>query len=187
MVHLSHPYMTIGKSIALTRQTFVSKITFLPFNMLSRFVIAFFSKEQVSFNFMPAVTICSDFGAQENKVCHCFHCFPIYLTWILITCWIVLGGTSGKESACQCKRLRRWSSGSWVRKIPWRRKWQPIPVFLPGESHGQRSLTGYSPWGRKESDTTEHPHTLLLLLLLSSLVVWPWADEWGNHVRFLHH
>ena len=43
----------------------------------------------------------------------------------------------------------------WVRKIPWRRKWHPIPVFLPGESHGQRSLEGYSPWGHKELDTTE--------------------------------
>ena len=43
----------------------------------------------------------------------------------------------------------------WVRKLPWRRKKQPTPVFLPGESHGQRSLVGYSPWGCKESDTTE--------------------------------
>ena len=43
----------------------------------------------------------------------------------------------------------------WVGKIPWRRKWQPTPVFLPGESHGQRSLAGYSPQGHKESDTTE--------------------------------
>ena len=43
----------------------------------------------------------------------------------------------------------------WVGKIPWRRKWQPTPVFLPGESHGQRSLVGYSPWGPKESDMTE--------------------------------
>ena len=43
----------------------------------------------------------------------------------------------------------------WVRKVPWRRKWQPPPVFLPGEFHGQRSLAGYRPWGRKESDTTE--------------------------------
>ena len=40
----------------------------------------------------------------------------------------------------------------WVRKIFWRRAWQPTPVFLPGKSHGQRSLTGYSPWGHKESD-----------------------------------
>ena len=43
----------------------------------------------------------------------------------------------------------------WVGKIPWRRKLQPTPVFLPGESHGQRILSGYSPWGRKELDMTE--------------------------------
>ena len=43
----------------------------------------------------------------------------------------------------------------WIWKILWRRAWQPTPVFLPGESHGQRSLAGYSPWGRKESDTAE--------------------------------
>ena len=47
----------------------------------------------------------------------------------------------------------------WVGKIPWRRAWQPTPVFLPGESHGQRSLEGYSPWGCKESDTTEQIST----------------------------
>ena len=46
-------------------------------------------------------------------------------------------------------------SDPWVRKIPWRRKWQPSPVFLSGESHGQRSPVGCSPWGHKESDTTE--------------------------------
>ena len=46
----------------------------------------------------------------------------------------------------------------WARKIPWRRKWQPTPVLLPGKFHGQRSLVGYSPWGRKESDTTEQLH-----------------------------
>ena len=60
---------------------------------------------------------------------------------------------SGKESACQCRRRR---FDPWVRKIPWRRKWQSTPVFLPGESRGQRSLAGYSPWGDKESDITEH-------------------------------
>ena len=45
-----------------------------------------------------------------------------------------------------------------VGKIPWRRKWQPTPVLLPGETHGGRSLVGYSPWGCKESDTTERLH-----------------------------
>ena len=58
----------------------------------------------------------------------------------------------GKESTCQC---RRGKLNPWVRKIPWRRAWQPIPVFLPGESHGQRSLAGFSPWGHKEPDVTE--------------------------------
>ena len=43
----------------------------------------------------------------------------------------------------------------WVRKVPWRRAWQPTPVFLPGESHGQRSLAGYGPWGCTESDTID--------------------------------
>ena len=57
---------------------------------------------------------------------------------------------SGKESACQCKRC---GFNPWSRKIPWRRTWQPTPVFLPGKSHGQRSLAGYSPWTRKEWDT----------------------------------
>ena len=46
----------------------------------------------------------------------------------------------------------------WVRKIPWRSKWQPSPVLLPGKSHRRRSLVGYSPWGCKESDTAEQLH-----------------------------
>ena len=79
VVQLSHQYMIIGKTIGLTRQIFVSKVTSLLFNMLSRFVIAFLPRSKRLLNFMAAVTICSDFGAQENKVCHCFHCFPIYL------------------------------------------------------------------------------------------------------------
>ena len=75
MVQLSHPYMTTGKTIALTIQTFVSQGMSLFFNMLSRFVIAFLPRRK-SLNFIAAVTIHSDFGAQENKVCHCFHFFP---------------------------------------------------------------------------------------------------------------
>ena len=54
----------------------------------------------------------------------------------------------------------------WVGKIPWRRAWQPTSVFLPGESHGQRSLAGYSPWGRTESYTTERPALSLFILPL---------------------
>ena len=61
-----------------------------------------------------------------------------------------------KEPACQC---RRCLFDPWVGKIPWRREWQSTPVFLSGESHGQRSLVDYNPWGCKESDMTEHAHT----------------------------
>ena len=56
------------------------------------------------------------------------------------------------ESACQCRRQR---FDPWIGKIPWKRKWQPTPVFLPGEVVGQRSLVDYRPWGHKESDMTE--------------------------------
>ena len=66
------------------------------------------------------------------------------------------------ESQPICLQCRRLGFDPWVGKIPWRREWQPTPVLLPGESHGQRSLVGYSPWGHKESDMTErltHTHT----------------------------
>ena len=66
MVHLSHPYMTTGKTTALTIQTFAGKVMSLLFNMLSRLDIAF--KEQASFNFMAIVTIYNDFEAPQNKV-----------------------------------------------------------------------------------------------------------------------
>ena len=69
IVQFSHPYMTTGKTIALTRWTFVGKVMSLLFNMLSMLVIS--SKEQVSFNCMAVVTICSDFGDQTNKISHC--------------------------------------------------------------------------------------------------------------------
>ena len=66
---------------------------------------------------------------------------------------------SSKEPACQCRRHRRHGFNPWIRKIPWSRKWRSIPVFLPGEFYGQRSPVGFSPWGCKESDMIEHPHT----------------------------
>ena len=52
-------------------------------------------------------------------------------------------------------QFRKPGFDPWVVKVPWRREWLPIPVFLPGEFHGQRSVAGYSPWDRKKSDTTE--------------------------------
>ena len=65
----------------------------------------------------------------------CFSTMSVELWWL-----------HAKESACQCRRCR---IDPWVWKIPWRRKWLPTPVFLSGESHGQRDLEGYSPWGHK--------------------------------------
>ena len=79
---------------------------------------------------------------------YCYHIFPSF-TWLPRR-------YSGKQSACQCRRRKRHEFDPWVRRIPWSRKWQTAPVFLPGKSHGQRSLGGYSPWGCKESDMTEH-------------------------------
>ena len=63
------------------------------------------------------------------------------MNWPKWTWWL-----NSKESTCQC---RRHQFDPWIGKIPWRKKWQPTPVFLPGKSHGQRSLVGYSPWGCK--------------------------------------
>ena len=61
-----------------------------------------------------------------------------------------------------CLECGRPGFDPWVGKIPWRRKWQPTPVFMPGKSHGLRSPVGYSPWGCKESDTTERLHFISL-------------------------
>ena len=71
-------------------------------------------------------------------------------------------GNDGKEPTCQCRRYKTCGFDPWVRKIPWRRAWQPTPMFLCEESHGQRSLASYSPWGPEEPDATaatEHTHT----------------------------
>ena len=81
---------------------------------------------------------------------HSHHTYSRNLVICLVT-WLPWWLRS--ESIClQC---RRPGFDPWVGKSPWRRKWQPTPVFLPGKSHGWRSLVGYSPWGCKESDTTE--------------------------------
>ena len=82
---------------------------------------------------------------KERLIFIVYHCALFGLPWRL-------------RSIClQCGRPR---FDPWVGKIPWRRKQQPTPVLLPGKSHGWRSLVGYSPWGCKESDTTEPVHSL---------------------------
>ena len=97
---------------------------------------------------------------------------------------------NGKESACQC---RRHGFNPWVGKIPWKRKWQPTWVFLPGKSHGQRSLVGYSPWGHKKVRhdlATKHQQTIRLLINAISFSrgsSWPRSRTWVSHIagRFL--
>ena len=70
---------------------------------------------------------------------------------------------TGKESTYQCRKHKRSGLDPWVKKIPWRKKWQPAPIFFPGRPHGQRNLVGYSPCSCKELDTIEwlitHTHT----------------------------
>ena len=70
------------------------------------------------------------------------------------------GAVSGKESTCQCRRLKRCRFDPWVRKTPWRRKWQSTPVLWPGEFHRQKTLVS-CPRGTKESDMPKYTHTLL--------------------------
>ena len=82
---------------------------------------------------------------------------------LAISAYVIFRCLSGKESICQCRRLRRHRSDTWDGKIPWSRTWLPTPVLLPGKFRGQRSLAGYCPWGHKELDMTErltdHTHT----------------------------
>ena len=79
---------------------------------------------------------------------------------------IMLCGLPQWLGGLQCKRCRRPRLNPWVGKIPWRRAWQPTPIFLPGEFHGQWSLAGYSPWACHITDTTEateHAHMHITL------------------------
>ena len=96
--------------------------------------------------------------------------------------YLMFLGSESKESACNM----RDGFNPWVAKSPWRREWPPTPVFVPGEFPGQRSLLGYSPWGRRESDMTERltlfftftflEHNVGFLLSLFSLVLVPHVE-----------
>ena len=87
---------------------------------------------------------------------------------------------SGKEPTCQCRSHRRLGSSPWVRKSPWRWKWHPTPVFLPGESHGQRSLAGYSPRGHRELNWVTETHTETFLTCHPGCVLLA-RNNWGCH------
>ena len=91
----------------------------------------------------------------------------LHIWWL----WLTVGFSrrhGSKESTCQYRRSKTCRFNPWVGKIPWRREWQPTPVFLPGKFHGESILAGYNPWGHKELDTTEwlSTHTLLKILCM---------------------
>ena len=102
MVPLSHSSMTTGKTIVLTLWTFVSKVMSLFFNVLSRFVITFLPRRKF-FNVMGAVSFHSDSGVQENKVCYCFHCFPIYLPYTYRCIFISRLANTLQEAQILCR------------------------------------------------------------------------------------
>ena len=124
------------------------------------------------------------------------HCVSLWIrnradvSWVMLFLYccriiqilLINDQTGGKRNIRGCLRwwrirlqCKRPGFDPWVGKIPWRRKWLFIPVFLPGDSHGQRSLMGYSPWGHKESDMTEQP---ILHFLSSSHIVA--LKSWGK-------
>ena len=123
IVQLSHPYMATGKTIALTRQTFVGKVMSLLFNMLSKLVM------------------------EKAMAPH-----SSTLAWK-----IPWAEEPGRLQSVGLLRVGHdcMTSLSLFTFMHWRRKWQPTPVFLPGESQGRGSLVGFRLWGHIESDTTE--------------------------------
>ena len=136
MVQLSHPYMTTGKTIALTRQTFVGQVMSLLFKILSRLVIVFLPRSKCSFNFIASVTICSDFVAPKNKVSHCFYCFLIYLPWSDgigchdLSFWMLSFKPTFSLSSCIfIKRLFSFSSFSAIRVVS--SVYLRLLIFLP--------------------------------------------------------
>ena len=95
-----------------------------------------------------------------DTIIHVLLMLKLHLNPALIT---LPGWHSGKESVCQYRRCKRCGFDSWVGKMPWRRKWQPTPVFLPGKCHGQRSLVGpqsIGSWRVRDSRSTEYTQKL---------------------------
>ena len=109
-------------------------------------------KHKLYFQVLNPETLLNSFII-SNSFCVCviFRVFQILLWVSHLVQW--------SRIDCQCRRHKETQVDHWVWKIPWRRKWQPIPVFLPETFHGQRSTVGYSLWGHKESNISEHKYT----------------------------
>ena len=137
MVQLSHPYMTTGKTIGLTIWTFVGKVMSLLYNMLSRFVIAFLPRSKhLLISWLQSLSAVI-FWVQENKICHCFHCFPIYLPWsgnrldamILVFWMLSFKPTFSLSSFNFIKKLFSSSSLSAIRVVS--SAYLRLLIFLP--------------------------------------------------------
>ena len=113
-------------------------VYFLLIVSLSHYFISSFSMRNLSsMSFFLVYSI--------SKLSLFFHYIPMEPCWIK-NIYIHSDSVVKSHFVCEC---RRCGFNPWIRKIPWRRKWQPTPVFLPGKFHGQRSLVGYSPWGNR--------------------------------------
>ena len=164
----SHICYDYWKNYSLIILTFVSKVISLLLNMLSRFVIAFLSRNKHLFNSWLQSPSTVTLELKRKAATVSTFSLSIAMKW-----W------DGKASqVALVVRIPPANAGNmrcgfdpWVWKIPWRRAWKPTPVFLLGESHGQRSLAGYSPWGRKESDTTEELSTHSMMELDAIILV----------------
>ena len=115
--------------------------------------------------------------------------FLSFYGWVMFHCVVFPGRTVEKSPAANTGDGKRCGFNPWVGKIPWRRKWQPTPEFLPGKSHGQRSLVGSSPWGRTESHmagwlSTAHTafrgaHTVFRIHVGRTRLA-----DWAQHTRY---
>ena len=83
-----------------------------------------------------------------------YYYFHLFIFILVFVCYLFVIVFPGGSAVKHLPAMQRQGFDDWIGKIPWRRKWQPIPVFLPGKSHGQRSLVGNSPWSYKDLDTT---------------------------------
>ena len=122
---------------------------------------------------LEIICLVKTFHVQTDFQYICPHCMCILLFSMLsnyVCLWRGLPRcASDKELTLQCRRLKRHWFNPWARKIPWRRTWQPTPVLLPGQSHGQRSLEGYSPYGGKKlKQLSVHTHVLEIPKQLTS-------------------
>ena len=180
--------LNISRGLWLLGFVWHSKIFFNPSaNRLSQKVLIAQQRENIYGELLPNNFLHSNTIAQHYSTHFCpfalvsSELIVLYFFFTILPWWL-----SGKESACQCRRHRRPEFSPWVGKTLWRRKWQPTPVFLPGEFHGQRSLVGYSPWGHKESDMIEGVTVMCYWLSFSIFLKSDWSRVYNMHFNLVY-